>query len=265
MSSPVPHIVIDAPHGSDVVASPAPELGWRTETTTPDWLQAGADIEITRDGELSTHHIDGRASTRIAWPFAPLTPREQVSLRVRVTGEDGAEGAWSAPRGVVAGFLGDDEWQAATIGLASPSETAQPAYFRTEFEATGAVTRATLYATAVGVYQVAIGGVDVDDQVMKPGWTPYEQRTIHETTDVTALIAEGRNAIGVRLAGAWATERFGFRDGARPLYGDQPRFAAQLLVEYADGSSEWVATDASWRASTCPRAPSKSRSRARST
>jgi len=252
MSSPVPHIVIDAPHGSDVVASPAPELGWRTETTTPDWLQAVADIEITRDGDLSTHRIDGRASTRIAWPFAPLTPREQVSLRVRVTGEDGVEGAWSAPRRVVAGFLGDDEWQAATIGLASPSGTAQPAYFRTEFEATGAVTRATLYATAVGVYQVAIGGVDVDDQVMKPGWTPYEQRTIHETTDVTALVAEGRNAIGVRLAGAWATERFGFRDGARPLYGDQPRFAAQLLLEYADGSSEWVATDASWQASTGP-------------
>ena len=249
---PVPTVVTDAPYGSDVVASPAPELGWRTETTTPGWLQAGAEIELSRAGDVATHHIEGRAATRIAWPFAPLAPREQVSLRVRVTGEDGAQGEWSAPRRVVAGFLGADEWQAATIGLASPSETAQPAYLRTEFEATGPIARATLYATAVGVYQVAIGGADVDDQVMKPGWTPYEQRTIHETTDVTALVAEGRNAIGVRLAGAWATERFGFRDNARPLYGDQPRFAAQLFVEYADGSSEWVRTDASWQASTGP-------------
>ena len=64
---------------------------------------------------------------------------------------------------------------------------------------------------------------------MKPGWTPYQYRTIHETTDVTGLLAAGRNAIGVRLAGAWGTERFGFRENARLIYGDQPRFAAQLL------------------------------------
>jgi len=250
--STVPHIVLDAPHRSDVVASPAPEIGWRTETDIPDWLQASAEVELTRDGATSTHVVDGRTATRVAWPFAPLAPREDVSLRVRVTGADGVTGDWSAPRRVVAGFLGEGEWQAAAIALASPSETAQPAYLRTEFDVTGPVARATLYATAVGVYQVAIGGTDVDDQVMKPGWTPYAQRTIHETTDVTGLLAEGRNAIGVRLAGAWATERYGFRENARPLYADQPRFAAQLLVEYADGSHEWVATGASWQASTGP-------------
>ncbi|MFB7894495.1 family 78 glycoside hydrolase catalytic domain [Microbacterium sp. NPDC056044] len=252
MSGPVPHIVVDAPHGSDVVASPAPEFGWRTETAVPGWLQASAEIEVTRGDETTSHRVDGRASTRIAWPFPPLGPREEVSLRVRVTGVDGVEGEWSALRRVVAGFLGEGEWQAATIGLAAPAENAQPAYLRTEFDVTGPVARATLYATALGVYQVAIDGVDVDDQVMKPGWTPYAHRTIHETTDVTGLLAEGRNAIGVRLAGAWATERFGFRENARPLYSHQPRFAGQLLIEYADGSTEWVRTDASWQASTGP-------------
>ncbi len=250
--STVPHIVLDAPHRSDVVASPAPEIGWRTETDTPDWLQASAEVELTRDGATSTHVVDGRTATRVAWPFAPLAPRDEVSLRVRVTGEDGVTGDWSAPRRVVAGFLAEGEWRAAAIALASPSETAHPAYLRAEFDVTGPVARATLYATAVGVYQVAIGGTDVDDQVMKPGWTPYAQRTIHETTDVTGLLVEGRNAIGVRLAGAWATERYGFRENARPLYADQPRFAAQLLVEYADGSHEWVATGAWWQASAGP-------------
>lgn len=253
MSQPTARVVIEAPYRSDVVATAAPGIGWVTETDTPDWLQAGAELELVRGaGEVETHRVSGRASTQVPWPFAPLAPREEARLRVRVTGEDGVEGSWSAPRRILAGFLGDGEWQATTIGLAAPAEDAQPAYLRVEFEVSRQVARATLYATAVGVYQVALNGTDVDDQVMKPGWTPYARRTIHETTDVTGLIAEGRNAIGVRLAGAWATERYGFRDNANRLYGDQPHFAAQLLVEYADGSTELVTTDETWRASTGP-------------
>lgn len=252
MSKPIARIVIEAPYRSDVVATPEPRIGWRTETDAPDWIQAGAELELVRPAGTQTHRIDGRDSHAVAWPFEPLAPREEVALRVRVTGQDGVEGAWSEPRRIVGGFLADGEWTAETVGLADPGRDAQPAYLRTEFEPAGPIRRATLYATAVGAYQVAINGADVDDQVMKPGWTPYRQRTIHETTDVTALVTEGRNALGVRLAGAWATERFGFRDSAHRHYGDQPRFAAQLLVEYADGASEWVATDASWRASTGP-------------
>jgi alpha-L-rhamnosidase len=252
MTQPIAHVVIEAPYRSDVVPTPAPTIGWRTETDAPGWLQASAEIELTRGEHTETHSIHGRESTQVPWPFAPLAPREDVSLRVRVTGEDGVSGDWSEPRRVLAGFLGEGEWRADAIGLPAPEHPAQPAYLRHEFDVDAEVARATLYATAVGVYQVAFNGADVDDQVMKPGWTPYRQRTIHETTDVTALLRPGRNAIGIRLAGAWATERFGFRDNAQPVYGDQPRFAAQLLVEYADGSSAWLTTDAAFRASTGP-------------
>ncbi|GAA1974839.1 alpha-L-rhamnosidase [Microbacterium pumilum] len=251
MTHPIARVVVDAPYRSDIVASPEPIVGWITETDAANWLQAGAELELDRAGTIESHTVEGRASTQIAWPFAPLAPRDDVTLRVRVTGEDGQQGPWSEPRRIFAGFL-DGEWQATTVGLADPQEHAQPAYLRTEFDIASTVSRATLYATAVGVYQVALNGADVDDQVMKPGWTPYQYRTIHETTDVTGLITPGRNAIGVRLAGAWGTEHFGFRENARLIYGSQPRFAAQLLLEYADGSAEWVVTDAAWRASTGP-------------
>ncbi|WP_345800592.1 family 78 glycoside hydrolase catalytic domain [Microbacterium sp. AZCO] len=252
MSHPTPRVVIEAPYRSDVVPSPTPAIGWITETDAAGWMQARAELSLERAGGTESHTVEGRTSTQVAWPFAALSPREEVTLRVRVTGEDGLAGEWSEPRRIVAGFLGDGEWRAATIGLAAPEADAQPGCLRAEFDVTGDVRRATLYATAVGVYQAAVNGTDVDDQVMKPGWTPYLRRTIHETTDVTDLLAPGRNAIGVRLAGAWGTERFGFRENAVRIYGDQPRFAGQLLVEYADGSTQLVATDASWRSSTGP-------------
>ena len=71
--------------------------------------------------------------------------------------------------------------------------------------------------------------------MLKPGWTSYPYRTVHDTTDVTALLEPGRNAIGMRFAGAWATERFGFRTSARRVYADQPAVAVQLRIDYVDG------------------------------
>ncbi len=113
-----------------------------------------------------------------------------------------------------------------------------------------AVVRALLYASAVGGYRAAVNGRDVDDHVLAPGWTPYSSRTVHDTVEVTSLVRAGRNCLSLRAAGLWATEHFGFRQNARPRYGDQPRVAAQLLLEFADGSRRWVRTDASWTAST---------------
>jgi hypothetical protein len=105
-----------------------------------------------------------------------------------------------------------------------------------------------IYATAHGVYQASVNGTEVDDQILKPGWTTYQSRLVHETTDVTGLLVAGKNALGVALNGGWYTEIFGFRENASPFYGEQPAFAGQLLLEYADGTTAWVATGPDWSA-----------------
>lgn len=251
MTLTVARVDVDAPYRSDAVAVAAPAISWATEASAPGWTQDAAELELTGDG-VQTHVVSGRESVRIRWPFRPLRPREEVQLRVRVTGADGAVSEWSAPRRIVAGFLADGEWQAKSVGVAAPASSAEPAELRRVVALDGDVRRATLYATAVGVYQVSINGVDVDDQVLKPGWTPFQARTVHETTDVTGLLSAGENTIAVRLAGAWATERYGFRDEAATVYGDQPRFAAQLVIEYADGRTETIVTDADWQSAPGP-------------
>src|SRR5699024_10411118 len=47
---------------------------------------------------------------------------------------------------------------------------------------------------------------------------------------------------------AWWTEKYGFHEQTRRLYGDQPSVAAQLHIAYADGSVEDIATGPDWRA-----------------
>lgn len=230
------------------VAVPAPRVSWVSDTDVPGWRQLAAELSWTTAGTTTNYQVDGDQSVFVEWPFSPLAPRQEGILRVRVQGVDGWSG-WSAEQPVRAAFLGAGEWAADFIGLPEPARHAHPALLRTEFDVAPGLVRATLYATALGVYQAQLNGTPVDDQVLKPGWTPYQYRLVHETTDVTGLVSGGRNAIGVALAGGWYTESYGFQGLAKPFYGTQPAFAGQLLLEYADGRAEWVRTGPDWRAS----------------
>jgi alpha-L-rhamnosidase len=233
---------------SPFVAVPRPRVSWKVAAGAPGWVQARAELEWSRAADRQVATVDGSGSHLVAWPFDPLPPRERGRLRVRVTGADGVRSLWSDPIEVIAGQLGDGEWRAEFIALPEPGRPAQPAWFRTEFEVHGPVRAATLYATAHGVYQAELNGYEVDDEVLKPGWTPYQYRLVHETTDVTGRLRPGRNALGVSLAGGWFTQPYGFHGQARPFYGEQPSMALQLLIEYADGTRQAVVSGPDWRA-----------------
>jgi alpha-L-rhamnosidase len=227
-----------------------PRLSWKTSAPDArDWVQAAAEIEWRRGEAAAVARIEGRDSVLVEWPFESLLPREEGSVRVRVHGAEGSTSDWSEPHDIRAGFLADGEWRAKFITVPEPADIGQPMLLRREFEVRPGLETATLYATARGAYQVEIDGVPVDSDRLKPGWTAYRSRLIHETNDVTDLLREGPNAIGANLAGGWYTEGFGFHGHAKPFYGKYPSFAAQLLLEYEDGTTELVATgDGPWRA-----------------
>lgn len=245
------HLRLEYEQG-DMVAVPRPRVSWRTDTDERSWVQDYAELEWRSAGTVTTTRIESAESVLVAWPFDDLQPEQRGELRVRVAGGAGGLGPWSEPHPVRAGFLAAGQWRAQFVELASPVTRAQPFLTRGEFDVREGVVSATLYATAQGVYQAEINGTPVDDQILKPGWTPYASRLIHESTDVTALLHPGRNALGASVAGGWFTEIYGFREGAAPVYGEQPAFAAQVHLVYDDGSTQTVVTDASWRTHSGP-------------
>ncbi|MFJ3489810.1 alpha-L-rhamnosidase [Leifsonia aquatica] len=240
----IAEVRVDRRRDAALATVPDPQLGWLVESDLPDWWQRSVEL---RFGDR-TATLETAESSFVDWPFAPLAPHETGELSVRVTGVDGSTSEWSAPLAVQAVFLAEGEWTAPTIALADPAAPAQPVSLRHEFSLDRPVSRAVLYATAEGVYQVTINGREVDDAVLKPGWTVYQERRIHESTDVTGLLAPGRNAIGVRLAGGWWTEEFGFAGRGKRFYGDQPAVTLFVRVEYADGTVETIETGEQWRA-----------------
>ncbi|VXB88993.1 Alpha-L-rhamnosidase [Arthrobacter sp. 9AX] len=235
------------------VAVARPRLSWVIDTGSKDWQQVRAELRLTRNRKAETAALEGQESVLVEWPFEAIAAGEQVEVEVRVTGNDGATTDWCAPLTLVGGFVGGP-WQAEAIALPAPAGEQQPlgrpGQLRHEFTVGEGLANATLFATAHGVYQAEVNGTEVDDQVLKPGWTAYADRLNHETTDVTGLLAPGRNAIGIWLAGGWFTEKYGFHGFAKPFYGEQPAVKIELRLEYADGTRETVASGPDWRAFT---------------
>ncbi|MCU1574284.1 MAG: alpha-L-rhamnosidase, partial [Micrococcaceae bacterium] len=112
-------------------------------------------------------------------------------------------------------------------------------------EGHGAVARATLRATAYGVYEALINGVPVGEDVLSPGWSSYEWRLRYRSYDVTSLL-KPTTVLGVSLGNGWYRGRLAWH-GMSGLYGSELGFYGQLDIEFADGHVQSVASDASWQ------------------
>ena len=126
-----------------------------------------------------------------------------------------------------------------------------PPCLRREFNADKAVRRATVYATALGLYELHLNGERLGHDYFTPGWCDYRQRVYYNTYDATAAVQAGANALAATLADGWYAGYVGFRLERR-RYDGEPRLCLQLEIEYDDDSRETITTDDAWRAAYGP-------------
>jgi len=234
----------------------APRVSWKT-VAPAGWRQSAYELEVTSGGRIrSSGRVESPDSVLVPWPQEPLVSRQSASLRVRLWGAGEEPSAWSAPSTVEAGLLDPADWTAVPVTGAwpedGPKDDRRPPLVRTAFEADGAVESARLYVSAHGLYEVEINGTRVGDDAFSPGWTVYGERLRYYSYDVTALIAEGGNAIGGWLGDGWYRGRLGWRGGFHDLFGSDLSLIAQLEIRYADGSTQTVASGEGWRAALGP-------------
>ena len=120
---------------------------------------------------------------------------------------------------------------------------------RAEFvleEGHGPVSRATLHATAHGIFETYVNGQPGSEDVLSPGWSSYEWRLRYRSYDVTSLL-QPRSVLGIALGNGWFRGRLGWGGGSA-YYGKELAALAQLEIEFADGHVQTVVTDKSWRA-----------------
>lgn len=121
----------------------------------------------------------------------------------------------------------------------------------------GDITSARLYSTALGVYDMWINGQrvgvlqeDGSYDELKPGYTQTPKDRITQirrhyyTYDVTQLLGNGPNAISASVSPGW------WRGGVAFNSATTIAFRAKLMIQYADGYTQWINTNTEdWMAS----------------
>jgi alpha-L-rhamnosidase len=189
---------------------------------------------------------------------------------VRVSYADGTTSVfttgagWKASADVPDGFASpgfdDSGWgnavELATYGsgpwggnVRPPTRTPRPApLLRREFEVAPRVRAATLYLATGGYANVSLNGRPASDQVLSPGFTDYDDTVQYTAIDLTKALRPGTNTLGMELGRGF----YGMTGGnvwrwQSPPWHDDPVVRALLHIEYADGRTERVGTDDSWR------------------
>jgi alpha-L-rhamnosidase len=241
-----------------------PRLSWKLRSDRRGAAQSAYRItaEVLGRTVWDTGRRESGDTLLVPWNGPVLQSATRYHWQVEVWDETGTP-AGTARSWFETGLLHRDDWTAVWIGRdpvslplvdpptdeerSFPDPAAAPLYLYREFAPAERPVRARLYATARGVYEPTLNGEKVGDLELAPGWTEYHRRLQYQTYDVTDLVRAGGNVLGAIVADGWWSGHFGF-DPSRPArhYGTTPAYLAQLVLDFADGSRQVVATDSTW-------------------
>ena len=205
---------------------PLYNIGLRQNTTL------GADLEVARYDNIVVRDADGKvvyqndfSGEEIGFSGASCLYLENGMLKM---GNEAANGEYIASMVI---------------------EKSIPA-FRKAINIKSGLVSAKLYTSGLGVYEAYINGDRIgrkyaDGSVeyceLKPGFTEMADRKFYSTTDITWMLQEGENILSAMVCDSW------WSDQAAAKYGKEDAFLCKLILTYADGSSETVVTDTTWK------------------
>jgi len=254
-------------------------LSWELDGEGRDRRQRAYQVRVEADGPAGADGPSGAGPPAwdsgrtesadcadVGYAGRPLAPGGRYRWQVRVWDENDVCSPWSDPAWFEVELDPRDGWRGSWISpgpahenLSPPEGPADPVgramapvpYLRRAFRLdapAAAVRTARLYMTALGLYEARLNGARVGQAFLTPGWTDYGHRILYQAYDVTGQLGDGENVLAALLADGWYSGFVGFdakRAGAH--YGTAPELLAQLVIAFADGTCQTVATDAGWR------------------
>ncbi len=123
---------------------------------------------------------------------------------------------------------------------------------RKEIACARKIKTAKAFITGLGFYEFYINGKRVGDLVLTPAKTPYHKHILYDTYDVTSLLKQGKNALGIHLGNGWYNPYKKWWNQYRMQWFGAKKAILQIHITYDDGSTEITGTDKSWSWSDGP-------------
>ncbi|HEX8758154.1 MAG TPA: family 78 glycoside hydrolase catalytic domain, partial [Steroidobacteraceae bacterium] len=182
---------------------------------------------------------------------------------VRTWDEHGRTRGFSRPARFITGFISPGEWRAQwisdgpdwpnrplpppAINRSPPAVPRRMPLFRRQLRLERALARAIVSVCGLGQYELRINGRRAGTGALNPGWSNYRRTVLYDTFEVTPLLSQGVNVLGVMLGnGFFNVEKYAGR--YTKLIGSfgRPKLILQLSLLFEDGSEEIVLSDGSW-------------------
>jgi len=196
--------------------------------------------------------VPSNATAGIVYAGPTLKAQRAYAWRVQVWDQLKHASGWSG----AGHWRQAPQWHAPWIA-AQPADSGQDdeplPLFRKSFTLSRRVTRALIYVSGLGQYELRLNGRKVGNGELTPGWSDYRKTVYYDAYDVTALLHDGPNVLGVMLGNGMyrVLKTAGRYSKFVGSYG-QPKCTLQLEIEFADSGSAEVVSDGTWKTAPGP-------------
>ncbi len=225
-----------------------PIFSWTAEETAAK-KQIAAQIVVT-DSAGAAVFDSGKQENISSLGYEasfPLSPRTRYTWTVTVWADNGDTASASSWFETA---KESEPWQARWIAADFENKEEHPLLAK-DFTVTGEIQAARVYACGLGVYELEVNGQKAGKEYLLPGYHCYDANLEYQTFDVTKLLRQGKNAIGLALGPGWYKGDMVF-DRYHDLYGDTMQAICELHIVKKDGSEQVVLSEESWKSYHSP-------------
>lgn len=241
---------LENPVGVDAVQ---PRFSWQITSDKRNTTQSAYELKVLAGKQTvwSSGKKTSEQSVQIPYSGPALESGRKYNWQVRVWDNNGRASKWSNMASFQMAKLNKSDWKAKWIepGYDEDHALRPSPLMRKKFNVSKKIASATAYFTAHGMYEAFINGKRVGDDWFTPGWTAYKKRLQYQVYDITPLLTSGDNALGVMLGNGWYRGIIGYANNIN-FYGKDIALLCQIDILYADGTTESIISDGSWKCST---------------
>lgn len=229
-----------------------PRFTWQLNNQNRNIQQTAYELNVEHENGVvwRSGKVNSDSSVFVTYKGSPLQSGKKYKWQVRVWDNSGKPSGWSETASFQMALLDIGDWKAKWIEPDFTDTVEGPSpLLRKEFTSNKTIKTATAYITSHGMYEAYLNGKQIGNAYLTPGWTSYNKRLQYQVYDVTHLINQGGNAIGVMLGSGWYRSALGWGDN-KNLYGKKLGLLFQIEINYSDGATETIVSDNSWKSST---------------